>query len=163
MMTSWPSKRKALGRRTAWERPVRTTGAHDLTGAGTALGPVVHCCAPDVPFALLRGAGARALALDLSLLDTAGWEAVAAGVEDGLALWAGLTIDAATNAPPASIGDLISPLVRSWKDVGLAPAGLAHVTLTPACGLAAVMPQEARRAQALVREAARALTETAAA
>ncbi len=56
------------------------TAASDA-GAATA----VHCCAADVPVALLRDSGADAISLDVGLLGPAGWESVAAAVEAGTA------------------------------------------------------------------------------
>ena len=45
--------------------------------------PWVHCCAPDAPLALLRGAGAVGLAVDLSLVGADGHDALAEALEAG--------------------------------------------------------------------------------
>lgn len=128
--------------------------------ADRATSVVVHCCAPHVPLALFREAGAGAVALDTTLLTAAGWESVAATVESGVRLWAG--VDVAPLPPGASITRIVEPLVRRWHEVGLSPALLEDVVLTPPCGLAGLTPADARAAQTLTRDAARALTEIAA-
>lgn len=112
----------------------------------------VHSCAGDPPVDLVRAAGARFLALDLSQLGTHRWEQVAAAVEDGITLWAGLDLDA---------GDPIAPLTERWGELGLANRGLARVGITPSCGLAGSTPEEARRATATVVTLAARLAETA--
>lgn len=127
--------------------------------AGDGRGPVVvHCCAPEPPLSLLREAGARAIALDVTLLDPRGWERVAAEVEAGVALWAGLDAD----ADGRSMADTLRPLVDGWQRVGLPSAALDGVTVTPTCGLAGATPERARRVHARLPDVAAALTEYAA-
>jgi methionine synthase II (cobalamin-independent) len=102
---------------------------------------LVHCCADDPPVAVLRRAAADGLSLDTSRLSIAGWESVAAGVEDGTALWAGaVPTDGSLGADEAA-----AALARRWRDVGLSAALLADVVVTPACGLAGSSPQAAVR------------------
>ncbi|GAA4345525.1 uroporphyrinogen decarboxylase/cobalamine-independent methonine synthase family protein [Angustibacter luteus] len=129
------------------------TAAHEA-GARTA----VHCCAPDVPIALLRDAGAQALALDVTLLGPSGWESVAASVEAGTRLWAGL-VPTLGEVPAAS--ELAGRLARWWHDVGLPVVDLADVVVTPTCGLAGASPPGARAALVRSRETARELAERA--
>ena len=50
---------------------------------------VVHCCASDVPIALLRAAGADAIALDLALVNQATTTRSARRIDAGLSLWLG--------------------------------------------------------------------------
>jgi len=150
-----------FGRLPAVEAPVAEDGLRRVVervrraGASSVL---VHCCAPDVPVPLLRAAGADAVALDTSLLGPRGWESVAAAVEEGTGLWAGVV---------PSVGDLpatrelVERLRTPWRRVGLADDLLADVTVTPACGLAGSTPDAARAATTRTLDLARALAEVA--
>ncbi|MDO5712358.1 MAG: methionine synthase [Micrococcales bacterium] len=116
----------------------------------------VHCCAPDVPIALLRSAGVAAVSLDASLLDPSGWESVAVTVEAGVGLWAGLPLEPQAGALAAA-----ELLVRNWCELGLPLSRLDGVVVTPTCGLAGSSPPRARAIHKLAADAARALTEMA--
>ena len=137
-------------------------GLRTVLEAGTAagaVGTVVHCCAPDAPLGLLRGAGADGLSVDVSLLTPAGWESVAVAVEAGVALWAGAV--PTSGALPAA-GAVVDAVRVPWRRLGLDVELLAGVVLTPACGLAGASPAQARKVLARTVEAAGALTEVAA-
>jgi hypothetical protein len=121
----------------------------------------VHCCASDVPLVLLRETGVKAISLDTALLGPKGWESVAATVESGVELWAGVVPTEGTDGTKARVTDVINPLVTAWQRVGLPQSELSRVTLTPACGLAGLTPEGARSVQQLAADAALALTETA--
>jgi methionine synthase II (cobalamin-independent) len=120
-------------------------------GATTA----VHCCAPDVPIGLLRDAGAQAVAVDVTLLGPAGWESVAASVEAGVALWAGI-VPTLGELPTAAV--LSARVARWWSDVGLGVRDLEQVVVTPTCGLAGASPPGARTALTRAVETSRELT-----
>lgn len=110
-------------------------GAHDGD-------TVVHCCAGDPPLALLRSAGPSALSVDLTLLRPRALEGIAVAVEDGIRLFAGVVPTTAGESPPVrTVADRLS---EAWRRVGMPLAALAHVTVTPTCGLAGVPPHEAR-------------------
>jgi len=128
-------------------------------GAG-ARHVLVHSCADDVPFAVLRRSGADGLAVDLSRLRAAGWESVAVAVEEGQRLWAGLDV-ADPRGSAASVDRLVEAVREPWRRVGLPPAGLADVVVTPACGLAGSSPAAARASLARLREVPDALAEAA--
>jgi len=141
-------------------RPVaEATAADALRQVVDAVGVpvVVHCCAPDVPLALLRTAGAAALALDLDLvtdLDPLG-EAVDAGV--------GLLAGAAPTGghPPSSAG-LADRVREPWRRLGFPSERLPEqVVVTPACGLAGAAPEFARTVLAACRDAGRRLRDDA--
>lgn len=137
-------------------------GLSEVVGAAGGASTVVHCCAPLVPLPLLRQSGVNAVALDTSLLGVAGWESVAATIEAGVALWAGV-IRTGGSHPFEEPGrhdhhQRVEPLVRAWRAVGLPVAGLNDVVLTPACGLTGWSPQQARAAQQGIVDAAGALT-----
>jgi hypothetical protein len=122
-------------------------------------GPVVvHSCAPDVPFALLRRAGAAAVSFDFALLTERDDDTIGEAVEGGTRLFAGVV--------PGGGGPLSDPAgsvmgVRTlWRRLGLHPGLLAEaVTVTPSCGLAGASPEYARRALAHCARAARSLAD----
>jgi len=147
-----------FGRIRAIDPTIAAEGLRDVVAAAGDRHTVVHCCAADVPMVLLRDTGVRAISLDISLLGPKGWESVAATVESGVNLWAGVV---PTSQARAEVTEVIGPLVEAWHGVGLARSDLSRVTLTPACGLAGLTPSGARSVQRLAVDAARALTETA--
>nr|WP_260219909.1 methionine synthase [Streptomyces gossypii] len=125
-------------------------------------GPViVHSCAPQVPFALLRRAGVTGISFDFGLLTESEDDMMGEAVEGGLALFAGVI----PGADPES-GALSDPAgsvmgVRSlWRRLGLSPALLAEsVVITPSCGLAGASPGYAHAALAHCVRAARSLAD----
>jgi methionine synthase II (cobalamin-independent) len=147
-----------FGRIRAIDPTIAAEGLRDVVAAAGDRHTVVHCCAPDVPLALLRNTGVTAVSLDTTLLGAKGWESVAATVESGVDLWAGVVPTLDTRA---EVTEVIDPLVAAWRRVGLPMSDLSRVTLTPACGLAGLTPSGARSVQRLAVDAARALTETA--
>jgi len=164
-----------FGRIRAIDPTVAAEGLRDVVAAAGDRHTVVHCCAPDVPFVLLRDTGLKAVSVDIALLTPKSWESLAATVESGVDLWAGVipTGDGsgdvwaraqtreAARAARQSVTDVISPLLEAWRRVGLPISDLSRVTLTPACGLAGLTPSGARSVQQLAVDAALALTETA--
>ena len=147
-----------FGRIRAIDPTVAAQGLRDVVEAAGDRHTIVHCCAPNVPLVLLRNTGVKAVSLDITLLTPKGWESVAATVESGVELWAGVV---PTDETRTKVTDVINPLVEAWRRVGLPLVDLSNVTLTPACGLATLSPSGARKVQRLAVGAARALTETA--
>ncbi|MGV9355066.1 methionine synthase [Streptomyces misionensis] len=152
--------RTASGYRThrAVDRQTVEATLRDVIGAHPG-GPVaVHSCAPDVPFALLRRAGADAISFDFALLTERDDEAIGEAVEGGTRLFAGVVpgMDGPLSDPAGSVMG-----VRTlWRRLGLHPGLLAEaVTLTPACGLAGASPAYARQALAHCVRAARSLAD----
>ncbi|MFD4629718.1 methionine synthase [Streptomyces sp. NPDC058284] len=119
---------------------------------------VIHSCAPDVPFALLRRAGADAISFDFSLLTERDDDAVGEAVEAGTRLFAGVVpgVDGGLSDPAGSVMG-----VRTlWRRLGLNPGSLAEsVVVTPSCGLAGASPAYARAALAHCVRAARSLAD----
>ncbi|MGW0547819.1 methionine synthase [Streptomyces altiplanensis] len=151
--------RTASGYRTyrAVDRQVVEGTLRDVTGA--AGGPVVvHSCAPDVPFALLRRAGAAGVSFDFSLLTERDEEVIGEAVEGGTQLFAGIVpgTDTALSDPAGSVMG-----VRTlWRRLGLNPGTLAEsLVITPSCGLAGASPAYARAALAHCARAARSLAD----
>ncbi|MFC7505167.1 methionine synthase [Nocardioides sp. GCM10030258] len=123
------------------------------TDAGAT--PWVHCCAPDVPIGLLRGAGARGVMVDLGLLDATGHDAAGEALEAGDTIALGIvpTADDPTGDAP------LVERVRRWLDMlGLDPEQVAgSLVVSPACGLAGATPGWPRRALELSHLVARSL------
>ncbi|MFB7995949.1 methionine synthase [Streptomyces sp. NPDC056002] len=122
-------------------------------------GPVVvHSCAPDVPFALLRRAGADAISFDFSLLTERDDDAIGEAVEAGTRLFAGVV--PGTDGPLSDPAGSVMGVRTLWRRLGLNPGSLAEsVTLTPSCGLAGASPAYARAALAHCVRAARSLAD----
>jgi hypothetical protein len=141
--------------------------------------PVVHCCAPTVPFGMIRLTGAGAVAFDLSLLRRGEEDGVGETAEAGM----GLLVGAIPAVPAEADGDRadgpagaggrdIRPgaasgarqtaerVIRLYQRLGLPLATCAgQAVITPACGLAGASPAQARAALTRCREAASMLPE----
>jgi methionine synthase II (cobalamin-independent) len=124
----------------------------------------VHCCARDVPFELLRQAGAKSLSFDASHLDVENAridEQLGEAIEAGTQLMLGVV---PTLQPPTvpSVTDLLRKIL-SLTRLGFSPTVIAeHVTVTPTCGLAGATPPWARQALMLAHRTADALADAAA-
>ncbi|NEY33174.1 methionine synthase [Streptomyces sp. PRKS01-65] len=150
----------ASGYRThrAVDRQVVESALRDIVGAHGGGPVVVHSCAPDVPFALLRRAGAAGISFDLSLLTERDDEAIGEAVEGGTRLLAGVV--PGTDTPLSDPGGSVMGVRTLWRRLGLHPGLLARaVTVTPSCGLAGASPEYARRALAHCVRAARSLAD----
>jgi hypothetical protein len=152
--------RSASGYRTyrAVDRQRVESTLREVVGVHASGPVVVHSCAPDVPFALLRRAGAAGVSFDFSLLTERDDDVIGEAVEAGTRLFAGVVpgTDTALSDPAGSVMG-----VRTlWRRLGLRPGLLAEaVTITPACGLAGASPEYARHALAHCVRAARSLAD----
>ncbi|MEU6096023.1 methionine synthase [Streptomyces sp. NPDC047079] len=152
--------RTASGYRThrAVDRQIVESTLRDVVAAHADGPVVVHSCAPDVPFALLRRAGAAAVSFDLSLLTERDDEAIGEAVEGGTRLFAGIV--PGTDGPLSDPAGSVMGVRTLWRRLGLRPGLLAEaVTVTPTCGLAGASPEYARRALAHCVRAARSLAD----
>ncbi|MGP3981067.1 methionine synthase [Streptomyces sp. KR80] len=150
----------ASGYRThrAVDRAVVEGALRDVLGAAGESPVVVHSCAPDVPFGLLRRAGATGVSFDAGLLTEREDEQIGEAVEGGTALFAGVVpgADARLSDPAGSVGGIRT----LWRRLGLSPGALTEsVVITPACGLAGASPAYARAALAHCVRAARSLAD----
>ncbi|KOY55099.1 methionine synthase [Streptomyces sp. XY332] len=119
---------------------------------------VVHSCAPEVPFGLLRRAGATGVSFDFSLLTEREDDAIGEAVEAGTKLFAGVV--PGTDAPLSDPAGSVMGVRKLWRRLGLAPGTLAEsVVVTPSCGLAGASPAYARAVQAHCVRAARSLAD----
>ncbi len=137
-------------------------GLRTVLQASKAFG-IVHCCAGEFPFQIIRDSGAGAIGLDLSLLRREDEDGLAEMAEAGLGILAGARKTALKRelpaAPPAP-RDTAAAVIELWQRIGLPKGTLAEqVVITPACGLADESPAGARAALAGCREAARILPE----
>ncbi|WP_329136929.1 methionine synthase [Streptomyces sp. NBC_01476] len=151
--------RTASGYRTyrSVDRTVVESGLRELIEAA-GVPVIVHSCAADVPFTLLRRAGAAGLSFDFSLLTERDWDAFGEAAEGGTALFAGVVpgLDSELSDPAGSV----SGVRALWRRLGLAPGALgSSVAVTPACGLAGASPAYARAALVHCAKAARSLVD----
>ncbi|WP_433326981.1 methionine synthase [Spirillospora sp. CA-294931] len=148
-----------FSRLAAVEAPVAQDGLRTVIEASGAYS-VVHCCARGVPYELLRGAGARALSVDLSLVPTRGDDAIGETIDAGVGLFLGVL--PGVDGPLPSLDATATPVRELWRRFGFPPAKLAEqVVLTPGCGMAGASPKYVREALKRCREAARMLHEAA--
>ena len=119
---------------------------------------VVHCCAPQVPVALLRKAGADAVSLDATLLTPRDDDAIGEAVESGVGLLLGVV--PTRDAPTSDLAAMMSPVQALWRRLGQEPERLPDtVVVTPTCGLAGSSTAHGRRALEASVEIARRLRE----
>ncbi|HEU0086811.1 MAG TPA: methionine synthase [Pseudonocardiaceae bacterium] len=116
---------------------------------------IVHCCAPRPPLALLRRAGADALAVDADLLagaPRATIDALGEAWDAGASLLLGL-VPAVEPAVPPTLAGLARPALDLVDRLGFPRSLLAErCAPTPSCGLAGATASWALRAHTLVRE-----------
>ncbi|WP_406399449.1 methionine synthase [Streptomyces sp. NBC_00879] len=151
--------RTASGYRThrAVDRQVVESTLRDVIGVSDE--PVtIHSCAPDVPFALLRRAGAGGVSFDFGLLTERDEDQIGEAVEGGTQLFAGVV--PSTDAPLSDPAGSVMGVRTLWRRLGLSPGTLSEsVVITPACGLAGASPAYARAALAHCVRAARSLAD----
>ena len=137
--------------------------------AATHAYTIVHCCAPAVPFGIIRAAGADGVAFDLSQLRRADEGGVAESAEAGLGLLTG-AVPAVPDQTSGGVGSrgagggsergggahqTAERVIRMWRRLGLPTATCAEqAVITPACGLVGVSPAQARAALTRCRAAA---------
>lgn len=125
--------------------------------AGRGATPVVHCCAEDVPFALLTGAGAQGVSVDLSVLTPASYDGLAEVLEQGRTLMLGVVPSTDPTVWPDD-GAVTERVLRLLDMLGLDPASPdvpGELVVTPSCGLAGASSGWARRACELSARVAR--------
>ncbi|MDQ1025948.1 methionine synthase II (cobalamin-independent) [Streptomyces umbrinus] len=152
--------RSASGYRThrAVDRQLVEATLRDVVSVQAGGPVVVHSCAPDVPFALLRRAGATAVSFDFALLTERDDDTIGEAVEGRTKLFAGVV--PGTDAPLSDPAGSVMGVRTLWRRLGLNPGLLTDaVTLTPSCGLAGASPEYARRALAHCARAARSLAD----
>jgi methionine synthase II (cobalamin-independent) len=124
------------------------TSARD-GGAAT----VVHCCAADAPLGLLTGAGADGISVDLDVLGIAAYDTLAELLEAGRPVHLGVVPGVEPDRWPTETATT-DKVLRLLDMLGLEPATVPSLVVTPACGLAGASPAWAREALRLVRAVA---------
>lgn len=128
-----------------------------VLGAAEAF-PIVHCCAPGVPYTLLRQAGAEGISVDAGVVRERDEDEIGMAIEAKVAFFLGVVPGVDTHLP--DVGAVARPAKRLWGRLGFPAERLAdQVVLTPACGLAGASPRYAKQALTRCREAARVLRE----
>ena len=134
--------------------PPEASAALEWVLAAAGDEPWVHACAAGVPWQLLRGAGARGLSGDFSVLTADDMDVFAEALEAGETLALGVV----PSLEPAAAPDAksLTESVLRWLDMlGLDPGTVTErLVITPSCGLAGASPAWARRATELCREVA---------
>jgi len=116
--------------------------------------PWVHSCA-TTPWDLVRGAGARGLAADVTQLTARDHDHLAEALEAGETVALGV-VPSLDPAAPLSDKQITEQVLR-WLDmVGLDPHEVS-LAITPACGMAGASVAWSRRAMALARTSAASL------
>lgn len=138
---------------------VAVAGLGTVLDAASAVGAetVVHCCGSTPPVALLRQTGAG-LSLDVTELDSRGWEGLAVAIEDGTAVYLGCLPTDGTVPRAQQVADTLQ---RRIDELGMPRSMLGDLYLTPTCGLAGLTPQAARSVQQACIDSSSELSERA--
>lgn len=116
--------------------------------------PWVHSCADDVPWDLVRAAGAATLVVDVDTLGAAGVDAVAEAYDAGLGLALGVAPTVLPAGTPVPGYRALADRASRWLDaVGLGPS--ERLVLAPGCGLAGAAATGVPRLLEGLRDAAR--------
>jgi Cobalamin-independent synthase, Catalytic domain len=121
--------------------------------------PVLHCCAPELPFEVLRSTPITALSLDVSLVDSSRYDDLGRWLDAGRSAWLGVVpaTEPADAAPTAA--ELTAQVLSWWRDLGYTEVEtLPDTTVTPTCGLAGASPWWARSALGRCQQVARNLS-----
>jgi methionine synthase II (cobalamin-independent) len=134
--------------------PPEASAALEWVFAASGPEPWVHSCASDVPWQLLRGAGARGLSADFSTLTAGDMDVLAEALEAGESVALGVVPSTEPGTAPTATA--LTERVLRWLDmVGLDLEVVSErLVVTPTCGLAGASPAWARRATELARETA---------
>ena len=116
---------------------------------------VVHCCHPAAPLPLLRATGTGAVAVDLTDATPARWESVAATLDSGTGVYAGVLATDGSGTDTGARALVLEGLERA----GMPADALRGLVVTPACGLASLTPEGARSVLRAALDTARRLGE----
>jgi len=139
-----------FGRHRAVHPPEASAALAELVSAVVDGGaePWVHSCADGTPLALLRGAGATGLAVDLARVGAADHEQLAEALDAGETVVLGVV----PTATPLEEEAAAERVVRWLEMVGIEPG--PGLLVSPACGLAGADPTWARQALTVARRTA---------
>ncbi|MCZ4497804.1 MAG: Methionine synthase, vitamin-B12 independent [Marmoricola sp.] len=115
---------------------------------------VAHCCDADIPVALLRGAGAGGISLDLDQLAAEGYDALGTAIDEGSRILLGV-VPALDPPRVPTEQNVVDRVLRLLDMIGFDPDEVrGQIVLTPGCGLAGASPAYARTALTLLRDSA---------
>lgn len=115
--------------------------------------PAAHCCAADAPIALLRGAGARMVGVEVAVASPATLEQLGQALDAGERVFLGVAATVADSVPGER--SLLDRVGRVLDMLGIDPAEVSEqLVLTPACGLAGASAAYARELMARLRRTA---------
>ncbi len=121
--------------------------------------PVVHCCAADLPFDVLRSTPVVAVSFNVSLLEQSRYDDLGRWLDDGREAWLGVVPTAQPLGEPPTDTELTTRVLGWWRDLGYTDLEtLPATTVTPTCGLAGASPAWARTALSLCQRVARNLS-----
>ena len=104
---------------------------------------LVHSCAPNVPFTLLRSAGIAGVLFDAALVDEKSYDDLGEAVDAGLSLFAGV-VPSDTRPTPDQIDQWAERGREIASIAGIAAEQIeARMGITTACGLASATWQDA--------------------
>jgi methionine synthase II (cobalamin-independent) len=130
-----------------------------VVGAEVAL----HCCAGELPWALLQRSSLQAVSFDLSTLTAGDLDGLGEFVESGRTVLLGVVPSTAPDQPP-SAEQTAGSIVELTDRLGFPRAMLPErIGITPTCGLAGAAAQWARTALELTQKAADAVADDPAA
>ncbi|GAB3530276.1 uroporphyrinogen decarboxylase/cobalamine-independent methonine synthase family protein [Arthrobacter monumenti] len=141
------------------------SGWRSIAGAARDAGAVevaVSAPAAGLPLEKLDEAGLDAVGLSLDALSPRQWEDIAAAVESGRKLWAGVTATPDGGGTLPEVSALVEEVLTPWGRVGLPLHQLQQVRLTPSSALSRCAPRDAKRTLTRLTQAADALNQTAA-
>ncbi|MCY0903539.1 hypothetical protein [Arthrobacter sp. H14-L1] len=132
-----------------------------LTAAKAAGAAQVVLCLPgaQAPVRLALAAGADGIAVALRDQKMPDWEQLAAAVEDGKKVWAGISGKGQRGGQLPQVSALVEEVIRPWRSVGLPSRSLGALRLTPDGGLATYTPATARAVLNRLTDTARALND----
>jgi methionine synthase II (cobalamin-independent) len=131
--------------------------ADAVTESGGA--PVLHCCAPELPFEVLQSTPITAVSFDVSLVKSSRYDDLGRWLDAGRSAWLGVVppTEPADVAPTAA--ELTARVLSWWRDMGYTDVEtLPDTTVTPTCGLAGASPSWARTALGRCQQVARNLS-----
>lgn len=149
-----------FGRHRSVDLPRASAALEVVFAAVAAAGAtgIAHCCAPDVPIGLIRGAGAEGISLDLDLLAAAAYDDLGAALDQGSRVLLGV-VPATDPARVPTSQQVADRVLRLLDMLGFDPDEVgSQLVLTPTCGLAGASPQYARTALSVLQESAVRLT-----
>jgi len=145
-----------FGRHRSVDLPVASAALEPVFAAIAASGAtsVAHCCASGVPIALLRGAGAGGVSLDLGMLAAEDYDALGTAFDEGARMFLGVVPSLDPERVPTD-SQVFERVLRLLDMLGFDPDEVAdQIVLTPSCGLAGASAAYARTALSLVRNSA---------